>query len=450
LGKKLSMKVKLSFALGDFGFSAAFTVIGVFFLFYLSDIVKINPGWVGIALLVAKIWDAVIDPFIGNISDKTKSRWGRRRPFLLFLAVPFGVSFFFMWYIPSILKTPMLLTLVLITFVYMLHITFYSGMSIPYSSLTAELTDDYDERTSLTAWRMGVSIIAGLLAAIAPTMIVDLFGDAMKGYAAMGAVFGFIIIFSPLAVVFGCKEHVRDENEKKFTLSESIKLTFQNKPFVRVLFMTMLTWLAIDIVSMVLMFFMKYVLDLEQYSEVVLGLIFISAAAFLPFWVWFSKKAGKKKSFILGLGTLVIVLMAISFLGEGMMIPTFILAGLAGFGVSAAHVIPYSIVPDCIEYDEMSTGQKRAGAYYGVESFMRQLSASLGAFIAGMALEWSGYIPDRVQVPGAVAAIKLLLGVIPGIMIIIAIIVMIPYKIGRKEHEEIKDTVARNRQLKDS
>ncbi len=441
--KKLSAGVKLAYGAGDFGFSTSFTIISIYLMFFLADVVGFNPAWIGTALLLAKIWDAVIDPFIGRFSDNLKSRWGRRRPFFLFLAVPFGITFMLLWYIPVHMDTH--LTLVFVTLMYVLHITFYSGMAVPYTSLTAELTEDYDERTSLTAYRMVFSILGGLVAAVLPPIIVEMSGGGLKGYTVMGAIFGTVVAVSPFFVFAGCRESRETAGERKFGFFEGLKMTFNNKPYLLVLAMFLLTWLAIDIVSVMLMFFLKYVLDMEAYSQHIIGVLFIVAALFLPLWVWASKRYGKKASFIAGMGFLALTLFVISLLGEGMMTAAFVLAFLAGIGLSAAHVLPFSIIPDCIEYDELKTGQKRSGAYYGMISFMRQLSASLGVFITGQVLNLSGYVAGQQQGPGAILAMKILLGVVPGFLMLTAILAISFYGIGREQHEKIKRIIDRRK-----
>jgi len=208
--------------------------------------------------------------------------------------------------------------------------------------------------------------------------------------------------------------------------------------------------MAIEIVSMVLMFYMKYVLDMEAYSEIILGIIFIVAAVFLPFWVWFTKKAGKKGAYFVGMIIFILPLLIISFLSQGTPAVIYTLSAVAGIGLSAAHVIPYSIIPDCIEYDEMKTGEKRAGAYFGMESFLRQLSSSLGAFITGQVLEWSGYVADMPQPRSALIALRALLGVVPGLIIISAIVALSFYRIGKRQHEVIKKAVERGKRYKSS
>lgn len=446
--KKLPAAVKLAFGAGDFGFSVSYTIIAFYLLFYLSDVVKINPAWVGTAMLLAKVWDAVIDPFVGNFSDRLQTRWGRRRPFFILFAVPFGATFVLLWAVPTGWNFTM--TLIYVAVAFILHITAYSLMSVPYTSLTAELTDDYDERTRLTAYRMAFSIIGGLAAAVVPPMIAGAYADKARGYGVMGLIFGVVIILSPLAVFFGCREKPATRRPEELPLWEGVKLVFANKPFVLVIFMFLLSWVSMEIISTTLMFFLKYVLGMEGASDIIIGIIFLVAAGLLPFWVWVSGRLGKKKAYIIGMSYLAVILLAISLAGRGMETVVFVLAALAGVGVSAIHVLPHAIIPDCIEVDELKTGTKRSGAYYGVISFLQQLAASIGVFVSGQVLNLSGYVPDAAQSASAVLGIRLLLGVTPAVLLILGIVVISFYKIDRTEHDRIKERIAGNSYIKET
>lgn len=204
----LTRREKLAYGYGDTGLSMSYTIISFFFLFYLTDVAGLHPGLAGGVVLIGKLWDAITDPLIGYLSDRTHSRWGRRRPYFLFSAIPFGLSFSLLWISVSI--DNQLSLFFYNALLYLIFTTSYTLFAVPYVSLTPELTLNYDERTNLTAYRMAFSIIAGLIAVALPMTIVDHFDNPQTGFMIMGAIFGLIIITSPLSVFFGTKERVKD------------------------------------------------------------------------------------------------------------------------------------------------------------------------------------------------------------------------------------------------
>ena len=200
MAEKLSRKTKIIYGAGDLGFSLTSTIVGAYFLFFLMDVVHLKPALAGIAILIGKTWDYVNDPLIGHISDRTRSRWGRRRPFLLFGAIPFALAFMLMWYIP-----PFKSDVALVAYYAVAYVVFDAAATfvyMPYFALTPELTEDYDERTSLTSYRMFFSIFGSLLAFTLPLMIVGTFTPENASRVLLMAVFFGGMSALPLWLVF--------------------------------------------------------------------------------------------------------------------------------------------------------------------------------------------------------------------------------------------------------
>ena len=170
---KLSVKKKLMYGAGDIGFSLTSTIMGVYFLFFLVEVVGLRPGIAAIPILIGKIWDFVNDPIFGYISGRARSRWGRRRPYLLFGALPLAFTFTMLWYKPGFESTTSLVAYYSIA--YLIFEASATMLYMPYFALTPELTSDYDERTSLTSYRMFFSILGSLLAFTVPSIIVGKF-----------------------------------------------------------------------------------------------------------------------------------------------------------------------------------------------------------------------------------------------------------------------------------
>jgi Na+/melibiose symporter-like transporter len=184
--KKIKLFQKLLFGTGELAGCFSNTIIGFFYLFYLTDVVGLRPAYAGAAILLGRVWDAITDPVMGMISDRTRSKWGRRRVFLLFGTIPLGLSFFLLWIIPS--GWSQLEMFIYASVSYMLHMTALTAVVVPYQTLTVEMTPDYDERTSLTAYRMIFSILGGLIGVVLPKMVVDGFSPQTLGYFFMAVV----------------------------------------------------------------------------------------------------------------------------------------------------------------------------------------------------------------------------------------------------------------------
>jgi GPH family glycoside/pentoside/hexuronide:cation symporter len=443
---RLSRATKFLYGIGDTGFSLTSTIIDVYFLLFLTDVVRIRPGIAAIAILVGRTWDYINDPLIGYFSDRTRTKWGRRRPFLLFGALPYGLAFVLLWWRPPF-ESPIALVAYysLAYIVYELAATF---VYMPYFALTPELTGDYDERTALTSYRMFFSIFASLLAFTIPGVIVGGFEPQnAPGVLLMGAIFAALSA-APLWLTFaGTREREQFMQLKQPTLRQSLRSAKQNRPFIFGLIIFLLTWVCVSILSSTLLFFIKYVVEREPQSEMIMGTIFVIAIFTLPLWEWVSRRLGKQKAYIVGIAFWAVVQLALISLNAATPLwVLFTLAGLAGIGVGAAHVLPWSIIPDAIEWDEWQTGERHEGMFYSLITLARKIATSIAVPLVGVVLEITHYNPDLPMQPAAaLTGIRIVIGPIPAVLLVGGILFALAYPLSREKFSQIRDELEQRR-----
>lgn len=429
---------KILYGFGDTGFSLTGTIIGVYFLMFLTDVVGISPGLAAVAIFIGKTWDYINDPIIGYLSDRTRSRWGRRRPFLLFGPLPFALMFILLWTRPPIADG---VTLVIYYAVaYVLYDTASTFVSMPYFALTPELTEDYDERTSLTSYRMFFSIFGSLVAFTVPIAI---FGSMRPENAPrvllMGLIFAVVSAIPIWVVFFNTRERNLFTAQKQPRLRDSFRAALKNRPFVFGAVIFLLTWVSIDILQAGLMYFIKYVVRLEAQSDLLMGTIFITAILALPVWNWLSRRWNKRTAYVAGISFWAVVqLVLITLTPETNIVFVFVLCFLAGIGVSAAHVLPWSILPDAVEWDEWQTGERHEGTFYSLVTLIQKVATSVAIPLSGVVLEVTGYIPNSADQPvSALTGIRLILGPIPAALLVIGILFAIFYPLSREQFRQV-------------
>ncbi|MFH1084213.1 MAG: MFS transporter, partial [Chloroflexota bacterium] len=221
----------------------------------------------------------------------------------------------------------------------------------------------------------------------------------------------------------------------------------QNRPFVFSVGIFLFTWSAIEIIQGMLLFFLKYRMGLEEESDLVAGTVFVSALMWLPFWEWASRHWDKRIAYIVGMvflsGVMITIIVADPSWG---LTVVFGLAALAGVGVSAVHVLPWSMIPDAIEWDELRTGRRHEGVFYSLVLLLRKVASSITIPMMLLVLEWSGYVSNApVQAPSAVRAIQMLTGPVPSVLLCIGIVFALIYPLGRERHREVRRELASRR-----
>ena len=250
---RLSTKTKLIYGSGDLGFSLTLTIVGAYFAIFLTDVVGLQPGIAAVAIFIGRTWDYFNDPFMGHLSDRTRTRWGRRRPFLLFGALPFALAFVLLWLRPAWESQAALA--IYYAFAYVLFDTAATVVYMPYFALTPELTESYDERTSLTSYRMFYSILGSLVAFTIPLAIVGSFApENAPRVLQMAIIFAAVSAAPLLLVFFNTQERPETQAASEFSLKASLKAAARNRPFVFSAVMFLLTWVCVDILQANLLF----------------------------------------------------------------------------------------------------------------------------------------------------------------------------------------------------
>jgi len=437
----LPTKTKVIYGIADLGISLLTASIQFFLLFFYTDIAGIDPGLAGTALLVGKLtWDALNDPLFGYFSDRTRSRWGRRKPYMLLGAIPFGLSIWLLFSLPPGLVGLKAFLAVLGSF--LLADTFQTIVSVPYYALSAELTYDYDERTSLISIRMIFTVLGYILGAALTTAVAGFFislgWTKNAAYSGMGAVFGVVAIITLLITTLGIKEVQHDDQlPARMPILPQIKQVLRNRPFVQYMIMSTIISISFTLLTSLLPYFLTYQLGMTDQISLIMFTMLATIAIFLVPWRYASRKLSKGPAYALGLAIASVGILMAFFLPAGPTPLIYVVAFVAGLGFSAQYVFPWSMIPDVIEVDQAVTGERHEGIYFGINSFLGKLTGALGIAASGWALKLYGYMPNVAQTEHALFGIRFFFAVVPVIAFVIALPLLIWYPINRKNHAMI-------------
>ena len=451
LKEKLSLKTKLGFGIGDIYGGGSLVIIGFYYLHFLTDVLLITPILAGVAFLVSKMWDAISDPLMGIISDRTKSRFGRRRPYFLAGVLLIFFSFFLLWY-PVDFQQEMHRFIYVIA-AYLIFSTVITLVMVPYNALSSELTLDYDERTSLTSFRIFFSSVSSLVCAVAPLKLVRMFPDIRIGYMVMALSFGLFFALPFLAVFFYTKE--RKEFQQKTTSLNLYSLfikPFKTPTFVNVLCMYLFAFVAMDVVMAIVIYFMTYYLGRGTETENVLGVLLVFQIIALPIFVKISQKTDKRSSYLLATVFLLAVMMFSYFITPNQPAALiYIFAALVGMGTGGLIIMIYSIFPDMPDIDELYTGERREGLYSGIITFSRKVSSAMAIAGISTAISLAGYqapikktvaelttMIEQPQSADFMLTLRLVFVCVPSLFLVLCLLNALRYRLTKSSHGELK------------
>jgi GPH family glycoside/pentoside/hexuronide:cation symporter len=318
-------------------------------------------------------------------------------------------------------------------------------VEVPYVALTPELTEDYDERTVLNGYSQGVSIAGGLIAAVAVPILKDSFSDQRTGFLIAGLLFGFLAFIPNLLLFFTINERFSQTQNISYNAFNGIRVTFRNQAFLYVAGIFLTAWAAVNLVGTELLYYLKYLMGMEKDFDVVLGLLMGFGLLCVPLVVWISGWKGKKGAYIISMTWWIVILLVLALLPHKFGWVIYLLAASAGLGVAAAHVIPSAMIPDVIEQDELETGLRREGTFYGILVFFQKVGTAIMLALAQFIFARTGYVADGVQNQATILAIRIVLGVIPALLLTISLWLAWRFPIDKVKHNELRKAVAKKR-----
>jgi len=443
---KLTLGTKFKYGLADLGFALITSAMQFFLLFYYTDVAGIDPALAGLALMVGKLtWDAINDPLFGYWSDRTRSRFGRRRIYMLIGAVPLGFAAWIMFSLPKGLTGVPAFLAVLLSF--WLVDSFHTMTNTPYSALTPELTRDYNERASLTSIRMIFSVLGYILGAALTTILAGIFQGSglnlQQAWSATGAVFGVVAMITILVTAFSIKEKPELAGEpSKLPAFKAVAISFKNKPFIILMIAFILSSFSFTVLTALVAYFITYQLNMPDQVSFVLLVMLVMIGLFLVPAKLISDKINKGPTYALGLFIASVAVMTGFFFPHQPTPLIYVVAIVAGIGFSTQWVCPWSMLPDVVEYDEKMTGERREGIYYGLWAFLTKFTGALGVAVSGWALGLFGYVPNVEQTARALFGIRLFFSIVPAVVILISLPFLIWYPITRKNHAALVKELA--------
>lgn len=447
--KKVSARTKLGYGIGQMGDSVGFNVFYFFFLFFLTDIIGISPSIAGSISLIAVIWDAITDPIIGYASDNLKCKSGRRRPFMIAAAIPYAIVMFLLF---NDVNLPVGSKNIYFIIISMLYWTAYTAFVIPYFALGAEITQDFEERTSLRVWASYFMYAAVMIASSTPPMIVAMTekagGTVIQGWRNVGIVFAvltFVVITLCWAATKGREKPVilTAPVSKKENLFKAYLDIFRLKS-VKPLALSVLLWSCVSSMqSGGLVYLMTSNLNYAPgVQSSVLVFLSVVSMLWLPAINKFANKFDKKKVYMYGMLISAINLIAFYFIGFGVLFLLIAEIAIYAFGNSTYWTIYYSMMYDISELDEFVNDKRREGAITAIISFCQKLGAAFAMWLTGQILAWGQYGVAGAAAESGQKAIMLINTAVPGVIGIFAVICILAYPLTKEKFMALSEALA--------
>jgi glycoside/pentoside/hexuronide:cation symporter, GPH family len=436
-GPVLPFARRLGYGVGDFGFNLFFTTASLYLLFYYTDVLGLSPATAGWVFAGALVWDAVFDPVMGYVANRTRTRWGRYRPYLLFGGLPLAASWTLI-FLPVDLEGT-----ALVLFAASAHIVFrtlYAVVSMPYLALSATMTGDSHERGVLASIRMVAATMCGLFAAFSTLKLVELFGGGSTGFFWTAVVYGLIAAAVFIVVFASTREIAAAPDEVAPTPREMVAMLRRNSAFWIVCAAMLAGAFGGTLFSKTLPYYFKYAVARPDLIGLALTALTAAVALSMPVWTAVMKRTSKRTMWLsgalVGLSGYVLLWFTPS-IGTAMFLPIAVI----GFGAGASYLGFWSMMPDTVEFGEWTSGIRSEGAVFGFVSLIQKAALGLAAAMLGELLSFIGYRANVPQTPETLEMMRVIMIGGAGSLAVLAAIAISFYPIDRLTHARLQNAI---------
>lgn len=446
-GTKLKMREKISYGFGDLASNVMWGLVGSFLLFFYTDVALIPAAATATLFIVARVLDAFIDPVIGSFVDKTNSKYGRTRPFILFGIIPFAIMFVLTFTSFDLSDTGKLI------YAYVTYIIvgiLYSVVNVPYGALMPLMTRNTDEKAQLASFRMLGMAVGNIVVSAGSMALVNMLGKGNQrtGFLLTSMVFAIAGIVCFLIVSFNCKERYLEkyvESEVKIKTSETYKNALRNKPWVASIAFAFFMFVRIGATVAITIYFCMYVLKNPGMISVLLPLLYVSIFITAPLTPIFIKKFGHRKANIIGLIIYIVAFCIMPFFVSNMtlFIGIYFVGNVFG-GIGTGSI--FGMIADSVDFNEWKFGKRTEGTLYAGYSFATKVGIAIGSAAVGYVLAFTGYSAGNVSA-SAESGINFLYYAVPVVCSIIQIIVLVFYKLDAIHPQIVKELETKNQSI---
>jgi glycoside/pentoside/hexuronide:cation symporter, GPH family len=433
----LSFKEKLGYGLGDTASHFVWDMVGFWLLFFYTDVYRIPAAAAGTIMMVARFWDMAIDPVVGIVSDRTQTRWGKFRPYILFGAIPYAALSILTFTTPNFGETG---KIIYAGATYVLLMTAYAAVNLPYSSLAAVMSSDTYERAGLNTYRFICAFIGQFVVTGLALTLAEYFGggDKARGFQYTVILFGLLSLVFFFITFITTRERVQPSTALPSSLKEDLKNLFRNQPWIILACVGIISFVMFAIQNAAIAYYFKYYIGQEESVQWfnVVGTIALIVA--LPLSKPLARKFGNRNVFIASSIISGLFFVAIYLPGKNDIAAIYVLNVLAKMAYAPAVPLLWTMIADSADYSEWKSGRRATGLCFSAATFAQKAGWGIGAAIAGWLLTVFNYVPDAIQTASALLGIKLLVSVIPGVLYMSCALFMIFYAIDSNTTDRMK------------